>query len=101
MHMQSRPCRSGTKARRRLRSLIPGDRNVAKAIAREKPTHPPKRSSAPTTPGRIKGAAPAVQGAPVDYVSSGSAAADPAVTAYVLAAGRSRVSAPEQQVRLS
>jgi hypothetical protein len=36
-----------------------------------------------------------------DYASSGSAATDPAVTAYVLAAGRLRVSAPEQRVRLS
>jgi len=35
------------------------------------------------------------------HASRGSAAADPAVTAYVLAAGRPRVSAPEQRVRLS
>jgi hypothetical protein len=34
MHMQSRPWRSGTKARPRLRSLIPGDRNVAIPIVR-------------------------------------------------------------------
>jgi hypothetical protein len=39
--------------------------------------------------------------APPDYASSGSAAADPAVTAYLLAAGRPRVSAPEQRVALS
>jgi hypothetical protein len=37
----------------------------------------------------------------VHHASRGSAAADPAVTAYVLAAGRPRVSAPEQRVRLS
>ena len=40
------------------------------------------------------------QALPVD-ASSGSTAADPPVTAYVLAAGRPRVSAPEQRVRLS
>jgi hypothetical protein len=45
--------------------------------------------------------ADASHGALLDHASSGSAAADPAVTAFVLAAGRPRVSAPEQRVRLS